>query len=348
MSIELRINGERYDHWEKATVQRSMLQAAGQLNLTYSASRKAIKPGVAFDLLLDGHQAMRGYLDSVSQRLSHGELNCTAQGRDKTADLVDCSNHDNGKTGSLAQLPLDELVLHYCAPYGIQLIRNKNIELGEKLSLGQSPGETAWAAIERACRQRAVLATSDAFGNLLLTRAGADQHPAALVEGQNIISAELNLDHSQRYYRYLWLLQSSDAAQWSPSESTVLDSDVKEVIDDDARAPRTLVGVIDSDGGDTYIDEQVNWECNVRRGRSQMLDVEVAGFSLHGHILSPNQLIHCRLPSFGISQQWLIVSTLQTYDQRGSITKMQLMPPSAFSLLAEQVDSKKQWMEGKL
>lgn len=350
MSVTLKVGGQLYNHWTRVSVQRSILQAAGQFNLSYSGARNSIKPGTSFSLLLDKQQAMTGYIDSVQQRLTQTEHSCTAQGRDKTADLVDCSNHYHDAIGDLAELYIDELIEQFCAPYNIKLKLGHSISKGEKLSLGYNPGETAWTAIERACRQRALLAMSDGQGHLVLTRSGAEVHKAALVEGVNVLSAEFNQDYSDRYHRYLWLLQTSDAKQWVPDKSTVQESDKAELFDSEVRAPRTLISLLDNDAGDTFIGDQVVWEYNVRRGKSHSLTVEVAGFSALGQLYEPNQLITCQLPSLAVKGQWLIVSTLQTYDERGSKTQLQLVPPSAFSLLpqAEQANDKKQWMEDKL
>lgn len=335
MSVALLINDRMYTTWERVSVQRSILQAAGQFTVGYSQGLAAMVPGAAFRLQLDGHTALTGFIDGVEQNLSKEALSFSAQGRDRTADLVDCSAHNNGKTGDISELRLDEFCRYLARPLGIDVQVAKGLNVGAKRNWTQDPGQTAWQLIESACRQRAVLAISDSLGNLLLTQAGETLHPAALVEGQNVLVAHHKRDHSQRYRHYLMLEQTSDSSQYGDAETAVPGEGRAEIFDFAVRQPRTLLSVIDDDGGDTFIGDRIIWEYNVRRGRGDVLTIEVAGFSAAGVLFEPNQLIACRLPSFAIDGQWLIVSVHSTHDDAGSKTRLELMPPSAFSLLPE-------------
>lgn len=338
MSVELGMNGQRYTEFERISVQRSILQAAGACQLTYSSADNAIAPDDAFSLRLDGHKALSGYIDKLEQRLSSSRHDCSAQGRDRTADLVDCSAQIGGKTGQLNGLRLNELAAKLAGAYNVAVKVAAGVKLGDKFpSWSLSPGETVWASIEKACRQRGVLAISDGQGQLLLTSAGHEQHPCALVEGGNVLQASYTQDNQHRYHHYICLGQASSADsgqfdQWAPVQPspTSTTQPRASATDKGARSPRTLIVVNGHNGTRDDLIDRVNWELGVRQGKSHKLRIDVAGFSARGQLWQPNQLVHVDLPSLGVSDDWLLVQLQQTLDERGERSSLTLMPPDAF------------------
>ena len=339
MSIQLRINSQIYQHFKSLTVQRSMVQAAGAMQLSFIGGGE-IAPGDKFELLLDEQPAITGFIDSLQLQLANQGRERQAAGRDKAADLADSSAEH---TGQLNQLKLDALASALAAPFGIAVSVGAGTDVGEPFeSFSIDPGETVWAAIERACRARAVLAISDGLGGLQITRASEQLHPCVLEEGVNVLDARFTLDYSERFHTYTALAQQGEGdatQQWSPT-GAVSDTDqaAAQATATDARIrkARQFTQVQDVSAGSNTLADYALWERNVREGNSQRLEIQVQGFSGAGQLWTPNIQVEVRIPSLQISGQWLLESVQHTLGQEGRKTKLSLVPPSAFSLLPEE------------
>lgn len=336
-TVTLTLGGARYQHFTALSVQRSLLQACGQMTLSYSG-QSAIAPDAPFTLALDGHTALTGHIDSISASLDATALSYSAIGRDLAADLVDCSCTVQGQLNGLR---LDALASHVAGGYGLSVRTEAGTALGAPFeSFSIEPGESVWQVIEKACRMRALLALSDGKGALLLTRAGTKAHPSALVEGHNILRAKVTADHSQRYHLYQCLAQqgSAQVAQWSAT-GTVDAKDQAEAsataTDSRARKPRKLAMVQEQSAGSPSLSERAAWECAVRAGKSTQLEVEVAGFSGHGALYEPNTLMQVDIPSLNLKDRLLVESVTHSLDSSGSKTTLTLVNANAYRLIPE-------------
>lgn len=337
MSLELTLNGQVYNQFKGLSLHRSLLQACAQLQLDY-AGYETIAPATAFTLTIDGHLAITGFMDAVSHRLTSTGISRQAFGRDKAADLVDCSVPP---TATLNGLTLDLIANRLAAPYGVKVRIDQSADLGKPFDTWSlDPGESIWAAIEKACRARALLAVCTNTGELLLTRAGNSRRPTALIEGQNVLEAQYQHDLSGRFQIYHCLAQQANGnvQQWSRT-GAVNDADQAQAhakaIDSGARAPRRLSIVQDSNADANDLPIRVQWECNVRRGKSQTVQITVQGFSAGGQLWQPNQLVSIDLPSLNLGGTWLIESVVFTLNNEGRKTDLTLVPPSAYSLIPE-------------
>ena len=80
---------------------------------------------------------------------------------------------------------MQQIASDIAGEYGVQV--RAQVDTGAPfLDFQLQQGETAFAAIERMARLRAVLVTDDEDGSLVITRAGKNGASTALVLGQNI------------------------------------------------------------------------------------------------------------------------------------------------------------------
>ena len=114
-----------------------------------------------------------GYVDDVSPAYSATGHDVTVDGRDATSqgDLVDCSAiHQPGEWRVSGTL--EAIVTILAKPFGIPV--KAECDTGTAFRKFRiEEGETAFEAIERACRMRAVLAAGDGKGGLRIIRAGS-------------------------------------------------------------------------------------------------------------------------------------------------------------------------------
>jgi prophage tail gpP-like protein len=197
-----------------------------------------------------------------------------------------------------------------------------------KLSL--EPGETAFDAIDRACRIAAVLPISDGQGGLILTRTGSTKATTALVEGQNILSASADYDSSNRFATYLVLGQQAgwenlNGESASSVKASATDQNVR-------RTARTLV--VRPDGNTTveHAKKRAQWEATVRAARADSISVTVQGWTQGDGSLWPiNALVTMRSPLLGIDGQLLITQATYSIDDGGTTTQLTLRRPDAYT-----------------
>lgn len=333
-TVELVIDGEIFAGWKSARIERSIEQISGAfvLELTERFPGQQIKwkieCGAQCSLHLDGIKVITGAVDRSERSGSATQLQLSVNGRDRTADLVDCSAcRADGSTGEINGVRLDALAKILVKGYNVGVTVAAGLDLGAPFATWSiEPGETIHDSLERAARQRAVLLTSDGLGNLVITRAGKTRNPVALVEGENLLTWNVVRDDSQRHYNYLALGQSSETDSGRYSERAK---------DAAIRTNRRLIIVAEDLATGITLRERIQWERNIRRARGRQISVTVAGFGGQNKLWNPNELVSIRIPSADIDANLLIVSVVQSIDEKGATSTLTLAPADAYDLLAE-------------
>ena len=281
-------------------------------------------------VLLGDTKVITGYVDKRSISYGSEEHSFGVSGRDKTGLLVDCSaSLDKWEYRNVDLLTFAKRV---CDPFGIEV--KLNVRLGQEslkplTKISVDPGDTAFEAIERACRMAGLLAFSDGNGSLILARPGTSRTTTALIEGKNILTAAADFDSSNRYRTYLVLGQhrGSDAlngANAAHIKSYAEDLTVK-------RAARTLLIRPESNVTVEQAKKRAQWEAIVRAARGDSVSVTVHGWAQENGTLWPvNALVTLQSPFLGINGQMLISEATYSFDEGGTVTHLTLRRPDAF------------------
>lgn len=333
---ELKVDGVFYGGWKSLRVSRSIEQMAGTFELEVTErwpgqpQASPIKPGRPCQLLLDGEAVITGYVDTVSPDYDANRHTIRVAGRDKTADLVDCSAVH--KSGQWRNVKLDQLASDLLKPYGIKIVIEA--EVGRAFSSWNiQEGETVFECLERAARLKALLLTSNPAGDLVITRAGKQRLDHGLVEGKNIKAARADFSWKERYSTYTVkgqgrLGEDGDSVHAAPSGRS---SD--EIID----RHRPLIVLAESHSENATLRDRAEWERNVRRGRSARGSITVQGWRHPGGALwQPNTLVPVTSPLLWLNDaEMLIVGCTWTLDEgSGTLTELAIAKPEAFQLLA--------------
>lgn len=332
--ILLYVNGRVYGGWKQATITRSLDAVAGKFDLVAmdkwdaNAERWTIFPGDECQLKIDGQALITGYVDKAGPSYDAGSHGIKILGRDKTADLVDCSAIVKGS--ELRGLALDGIVRALAKPFGIGVVAQ--VDSGPAFaSFAIQPGETAYEAIERAARQRFMVVTTDGQGNAVIADIGKTRAHDALVEGQNIKAASAEYDYSQRFSEYI--VKGQAAAQndgWEPAtvavESRATDPNVKRY--------RPKIINAETQASDGSAGNRTQLEAASRAGKSTKISVTVQGWTMSNGALWPlNSLVRVRSPLLSMDED-LVISEVKfvVSDSNGITTEMQLTRPDAYLL----------------
>lgn len=340
----LKTAGEVYGGWTSMRLSLGMDRCANgfQIEITElwseGAKVRRILPWEACEVLLDGEVVLTGYVDELSVRHSGTVHTVSVRGRDKTADLVDCSV--TGKVGQWRGLKIEQIARELAAPFGVQVLTD--VDTGKPLlSFALQEGETAFEAIERAARMRGVLVMSTAAGELLLTRAGQQRIATRLVLGENILEGSVRYDVRDRFSVYVAKGQAPthyfDAPGSSAGTSATAAKSASQMRAQasDARVPRFRPLVLNAECPDLAVplSRRVQWEANVRAARSVEAEIVVQGWKNAGWLWKPNRLLTVLDPWLGIDDEMLISGVQYSLDEAGSRTSLRLTYANAFTLL---------------
>lgn len=331
--IELIVDGKSYRGWTQVAVTRAMDAASGAFNLSFSdrdpenVSSYFVTPGASCTVKLDGETVITGYIDQVAPSFGADSHILTAQGRDRTADIIDCSAvHDPDEWRNLTVLGLAQIL---CQPFGIAV--TADVAVGEKFSkVKLQQGETAFEAIERHCRMRKLLVMPDGAGGLLITRTGRNRAGVALIQGKNLLSASGKLDNSQRFSQYIVKSQGSYSTD---SDGEYESHIIGRASDPGVTRYRPRLVVAETGGTNGSAIDRATWECNTNIGKATSCTVTVQGWrqSPGGALWTPNLLVSVQASWLRMDGIMLVRQVTFTRDISGGTTaQLELASPQAF------------------
>lgn len=341
--LTLEIAGTAYGGWTGVSVVRSIESLSGSFALRVSErwpgspEARAIRPGNRGTIRIGSEAVISGYVDQVAISRSGLDHQISCQGRDAAGDLIDCS--PDLSPGEWHGRTVLDIARELAAPFGISV--RADVSVGApfaKVSL--DPGASVWDLIDELSRYRALLPVSDGQGAIVFTRAGSARAAAALVEGENILEQSLSLSWEDRFSRYTvkGQAQGTDQLLGEAAAGAVGRASDAEVL---RHRPKVIVA---GKGITTeQAQQRASWESTVRAGRSSVATISVVGWRQGPNETGPlwpvNAIVDVRSATLGLAREMLITELEYTLDEGGRRTRMQLMRPDAFALLAEPEES---------
>lgn len=304
------------DRWQQG-MQALPIAASQAVRIATSASAS---PGSTPD------QLIRGYIDAVKPSLSASDASISISGRDASADLVDCAAVH--KPGEWRNLRCSQLAAVLAAPFGVSVRCTANE--GAAIPVHKiEPGESAWECLERALRQRELLAMPDADGGILIAPIGTGRAVTALVQGQNILSASATFDAKGRFSEYRVLAQN----RGSDTEHGDTAAGVLGVARDSAMGryrPKVITGEAPKDAATAQ--RRADWECSVAAGRSSSVEVTVQGWRQGDGTLWPlGAMCRVNIPFLRVDQDLAIGKVVHSQGSGGTTTTLTLRSPLAYA-----------------
>lgn len=339
-TVRLEVNGVDYGGWENVSITKSIEAIAAKFTISVSdlPTIFPINPGDACKLYADGQKIIDGYVDTAGANIDAGQHGITISGRDKTCDLVDCAATNPSQ--EFLNISFADLLTKLAAPFGIAVkVEIAGIDRFPKFSLQQ---ETAFEAIERACRLRGVLPLRDGNGGIKVVSYGQKRATGGLILGENVKSADVTKDFTDVFSEYTVYGQQpgSDTIDGETAASSVgkaYDSTITRF------RPCTIVaeGAVSLKGAQ----DRAEWEAAVRSARSTSVKISVAEWfqNTNGDLWDVNLLVPCDLPALDVAGD-LLIKDLQ-FDlspESGSTTLLTLTKKDAYLKQPDQKEDKDQ------
>jgi len=318
--------------WESIRITRSIESLSGSFELavtfTWAEDTPArfIRAGAECTVLVDGSAVITGFVDDVLPHYDDKAHGVTIRGRDRTADLIDCSAQY--KSGEWKNADLLRIAQDLAKPYGVEV--KTVVDVGKPFKRFKlQDSESIFEALDRAARMRGVLLMSDGVGGMLITRAGIRKIGTALVQGENILSASATRSQRDRYRIYIVKAQTSGNDFTNGTAASGVSYTVK---DKQVGRNRTLITLAEDQADAADCKQRATWERNIRAGQSRRITYKVAGWKHAGGIWTPNDIVPVRDEWIGVDTPLLISTVALVLDSNGTIAELTVAPPSAFDV----------------
>lgn len=338
----LNIGGRRYEGWTGLRITRSIESLCGDFQFDIAARefsdapRWPLRTGDEASVEIDGETVITGYIDGINPQLDATGYSIVLVGRDRAADLIDCSAI--AAPGSWTGRSIEAIAAELAKPFGISVVAKANT--GEKVKrFAIQQGESVHAAIERLARYRGLLAVSNPQGEVELIRPGSGAPVAQLVEGENILGGTAIHDARERFSDYVIKGQSSGDDQVNARAAAAIKGEAK---DAGVGRYRPLLVIGEDQSTPASLKKRAAWEASTRAAKAQRATFSVQGWRTPGgQLWAPNQLVGVMAPFFLIEGTLLVTEVSLVKDDRGTVTDLTVTPPEAWSLqpVSESADA---------
>ena len=324
--LTVEANGRAVSGWKSIEITRRLDAASGSFRLEIQHVEPwPITAGGEVRIFIGGDLVVTGYVDTIEAAIERDSTSLVVSGRDRTEDLVDCAVPESPT--ELARVTLEQVAAHVAAPYGVKI----ESRMAEDLPFDVyrfNAGESAWAAIERGCRKRGVLAFADHEGRLVLAFPATARSDRDIAYG-DFLSANLRWQHADRFRLYVVTGQrpGNDDA-WGAAVAEIRG----QAQDGAVSRPRTLVKVAESPVDQAAADQYAAWLATVRAARAAQVSVQMLGWRQEprGRLWQVNQLVGVTIPRWRIDGELLLVNGV-TFRYPPRTTTLELVGRNAYS-----------------
>jgi prophage tail gpP-like protein len=326
------IDGQAHSAWEELRITRSIESLTGSFEFQLSPRHYSDQPrwplraGAAAEVSIGGAPIITGYIDTLTSDYDGDGSTVQIAGRDRTADLVDCSAVHS--PGSWTNQRIDAIIGELIAPFGITLEVDGGVgEPIKKFSLQQ--GETVFAVIDRLARFRGLIAVAAPSGALRLTRVHGGAPVAHLAEGENILKASMAHDVRERFSQ---VIVKGQTAGNDDAFGRAVAAVKGEAADPAITRFRPLIVIAEDQADSAAAQQRAIWESSVRAGRAQRATVTVAGWHrADGTLWEPNVRVQLTSPALFVTAEMLLVEVSLIKAGDGTMAELVLTPPEAWT-----------------
>jgi prophage tail gpP-like protein len=286
-------------------------------------------------LIINGLPAFTGNIEKSAVTESKDNIEVILSGRDNTSVLVDSVVNPIPIFKVETAPKLDVIINSICGKFGIPVINQVGAIAPFTTGKDITPGltETAWSFIEKLCRQRRIIATSDENGALVLTKPGLVTVQPALIKRlaaptqNNVLSSDFRVDKTKLFGQYIFVTQNIffigvDFGKGLTAVSVDPLIDQKRVTRINAETNLTQA----------ELQARADWERLYRRATSEKFEVKIDGASSFAGLWKPGPFINVDDDVNLIKDLKLINDVEININQSGAISKLSLIDKTSYQV----------------
>lgn len=217
-TVELLIGGKVHGDWSSYEIDSDLLTPADGWHVSLGMSDGKIPPdvvaGAPVKVLVGGEVVLTGYADDPAHSVSKKSHVFNMSGRDRAADLVDCS----APVFVAKMISLKEIVAKIVGAFGITRYRIDASATRIREKINVEPGDGAWDVLARAAEANGLWPWIEPDGTLVI---GGPDYSAPVVatlilrksgKGNNVISIDKQQSMHGRYSEVTVLGQTHGTA----------------------------------------------------------------------------------------------------------------------------------------
>lgn len=344
-SILLECNGNIFSGWESVSFSHSLDELSRSFYLeindetggfdskikeesecTLSAIDKTGGLATLDNMLQDRVELFKCIVFETDTGIESGGYSYSVSGNGRLIDLVECSVIVPSSTWKRAKV--SKIIKDICGPFGVKVDSSGLREDSYVENFTINAGDTAFVPIERLCRFAGVIPFEETDGTLRLVTIDDVSERAAvpLVVGKNIISVSRNRSIRERRSEITGKsLTSGNGKRWNKNNLKIVAS----VVDEEVTRYRPMILVAESKKDKKSLQQRVNWEAQIRAGRSNEYTVEVADIFQrnNGKIVGTwkvGTLVDLIVDKWNLSQEFLISAIDFSMSNAGRRTTLTL------------------------
>lgn len=342
--VSLLVGSEKLTGWKSVSVSRALDALADTFSLemidVWNGGDTPLVPykecKIAIEKTAGGsqvkEQVLVGYIDRVNIDVESTQISVKINGRSKTADLVDCSA-EYLPSNSWNNTLLSKIVRDLLDPYGLSLdfISSSAFDLNAKLSLTINSGESIFEIIDRECRKRGIIPVTNPYGELELITTGDRTSRDKLILGQNILTASVSYDYTNRFSKYkVKGEQSGGGDDWGTKSTTQVYGEATDEVFDSRFRLKTIT--MDGQGTNKDAQNTAAWEAQIRAGKTGKLTVKLPSwFQSDNTLWEAGTLVYCEVPPLRIKEQLLVNQVQFQQDNSGTICDLELVNADTYT-----------------
>jgi prophage tail gpP-like protein len=333
-----------YTGWKEITVTRSMDDMVGEYELqaaertTFKLSNWLVRMGDLAEIKIGNTPVITGYVEDIDPSYDSNGHRIRIAGRDKTADLVDCSRPEGDGAREWEETKINDVLQELLRPFNISLATvgsgvttRLNRSAGFLFSVNE--GETIFDTIMRLVAKAQVRPISLGDGKLTLVETGTTRATDGLERGVNILAGGLSSSDRDRFSDYFSKGQGLGLDERQVTDYT---EPKGEATDTAVKRYRPFVSINDS--ADLFGNAQstAQWEAAIRAGDSRKYNYTVLGWAQRdGLPWQLNSLVRVKDDTFDLDDSLLICGLVFSYDSSGTKTQIELCSPEKYKAEAE-------------
>jgi len=326
-----------YSGWKTMSVRRSMQEICGTFSLRMTdiirgENKPLIQGGDACEISIvqePGDEPiliMTGFVEIVRPSLSD-QISFTVEGRDKTADLVDCVVT---AATEWKDIKFERFVEEVVAPHNIEVVRERIEDTGENIkTINYDTGTKIYELIAKHALLKQLVLYTLPDGRLIITRTSDVVIDRAMIEGDNIKAADGVSDWTEVFSEYT--VKGSRASTGKDTKEKDATQSVGCTLDTRVNRFRPIIIVPDSETENVSAKARSEWEATIRIARSEGWTIEIQGW-----LPVVNQLAYIEIPTFAFKGNLLIESYELIADEKGKRTILTFVHPRSFEPLATE------------
>lgn len=325
MNNEVKIisNGLAISGWNLVSINRSIANLADSFKVGFSDAWADQFPeiyiGLPVQIKIDEVLVITGFIDSIEPAFIAESVSFNLAGRSTTGDLVDCNKIE--KPFTYRNKKLDYIAKDICKPFQIEVLIESSI--GEKFKeVSVNQNESLFDFLYKLAEQRSLLLITNPEGNLIVTNAGNDHAEDTFIEGENIVEFKGRFSFANRYSKYMIKGQNKTQPKknsWTSTSIATFATAEDEWIS--RYRPKMLTAKTSIDAATAKA--QVNWEAQIRAGRSTRFTIVHPGWTQSdGSLWKENLLTYIKSPLARLDGEYLVESVDYELIAGGGLDKL--------------------------